>query len=1546
MKTTKSLLRIVIASAMIVIALFAITSCEQPHEHSYTSVVTDPTCTDRGFTTHTCSCGDVVVDTYVPSTGHTYTDSVTEPTCTAQGYTTHTCSCGDTKTDTYVAAIGHSYQSEIIREPSAAEDGIRRWTCTNAGCNHSYDEDIPYEAPAHTHSYTSVVTAPTCTEQGYTTHTCACNHSYVDSYVAAKGHNYKSKITKEPTATETGIREYYCTVAGCGHTYEEPVESLGTSIPSVAEILIAIFGKVDYTIKVENGSDILLITQVDGNDNYTLTKQYIAVKVGEINVNTKSETAIGYIKLEFGVLTLTTNDKDEELVIEDGDFDAVAKMDIAVVGDMVDFTITDLYGNTNAGEDKNVNEIFYTEIAKIIGADYETLVSIIDAAEKVNDYLPVIEEIIALLETIELPEADENYIAALNGLVTALPEEILASLVDDDGNTVYTLNITAIADFINEISDGTMGDRIDGAYGDGTTEAISDFIEELPYMTIKEIADSAIALAEAYDISVDEVYGLIESVIYLASGIEVDIEANIESKANVSISEIIANAIISSLPKEDTAPDGEEEFIEEMSDEEELEELMLVIESKFEEFAELIPTLTIDQLYNLLMYGDADFTPDQAESAFSIIAMLCGMISEADKEIDLEFTVDENGNLVDLDAYFEGSDVTVNKEVVDNKTTYTADISDEYRDYLDFTLELVDGEITLLDLSVSGNTTLKTQYAELNEDGTVKFDEDTKEPILRTVEEIRFIENLIKFTYSNVTDEDGNADGSIVLSSFAYSCDVYYENNKFKEAIFNVEPFTPLEIAFATVDGATDVNIRIVQLHIDVDEENATDDDGNVSYTATVKVYEKYGNDITEHIDIVYEELNGTATKIEFSYMDSVYINESGEVYNEEYDEWVNVTYYSGYVYGELFHLVYTYADEENGFDAKLIVEIFEAEFNEDYSKAELVLYPAVMLNLNYAIDEAEDTETVTLDINDGMITLGVTLDNTIVDDAITDSELTVDFVMFGDDYIDFSVKVSDRMLTDVECTIRGYYTVYRYEDVYFDGEYIDKNHIDVKEIFVDYVTISLAITENEDGTTDANLVIKKASFDQADIFNDENGEYIETQVSVNMETAADITVKYSVDEDGFTHIDLSADNTDIKVTYNADEDSVDASLSIYINEELMEKITFNSSVTVDENGIVTESYTADCVVDGKDDVLDFELLITDGIVYKLVCSNSAISYLGRDITDENGDVIGKETIAVIHNLFTVKYINDYEGNLTLHGSISNIGISFETSVDVNEDENVTETITVSLDRMDKDYSPAKLTVIITDGEVESVAFIVTAIYEYYDEDLGYDLTDYFESAKLTFSIVGGEIENFALIVKDYYGEIYESGRITYEQTEDGFEFVFAFDGIEVNAVKETDENGAYTVTVTYELVEFFATGSLDEDKEFYYGTFENRQYTFDDLSYTGSVYLIGENGGKIFFALDDMLHVLDKRTLAEAVAENPEKFNIDAYKKLRNRATENGYIEVSNETVMLMMELLGTDNRDDVCNYMYYYEEWYYVVQTYTSQKISGSGSIVLTSK
>ena len=160
---------------------------------------------------------------YVSHT-HSYKAVVTAPTCTEKGYTTHTCSCGDSYVDTYVDALGHAWDNgTVTKQPTATETGIRTFTCTR--CGETKTETIP--KLTHEHSYKAVVTAPTCTAKGYTTHTCSCGDSYVDTYTDALGHAWDSgTVTKQPTATETGVRTYTCT--RCSATKTETIPATGS----------------------------------------------------------------------------------------------------------------------------------------------------------------------------------------------------------------------------------------------------------------------------------------------------------------------------------------------------------------------------------------------------------------------------------------------------------------------------------------------------------------------------------------------------------------------------------------------------------------------------------------------------------------------------------------------------------------------------------------------------------------------------------------------------------------------------------------------------------------------------------------------------------------------------------------------------------------------------------------------------------------------------------------------------------------------------------------------------------------------------------------------------------------------------------------------------------------------------------------------------------------------------------------------------------------------------------------------------------------------
>ena len=235
----------------------------ETHTHNYNAVVTAPTCTEKGYTTHTCSCGDSYVDSYTNALGHDYKNgectrchakdpgqthehnyksTVTKPTCTEKGYTTHTCACGDSYKDSYKDALGHlyifgkcircgekednsdththDYKSRVV-EPTCTEGGYTLWECEcgksyetlhTKALGHEYKDGLcircgAKDPNAHTHKYVETVTKPTCTEKGYTTYTCSvCNDSYKGSYVDALGHSYVGGVCTRCNAKDPNYK--------------------------------------------------------------------------------------------------------------------------------------------------------------------------------------------------------------------------------------------------------------------------------------------------------------------------------------------------------------------------------------------------------------------------------------------------------------------------------------------------------------------------------------------------------------------------------------------------------------------------------------------------------------------------------------------------------------------------------------------------------------------------------------------------------------------------------------------------------------------------------------------------------------------------------------------------------------------------------------------------------------------------------------------------------------------------------------------------------------------------------------------------------------------------------------------------------------------------------------------------------------------------------------------------------------------------------------------------------------------------------------------
>lgn len=77
----------------------------------------------------------------------------------------------------------------------------------------------------HIHQYTSTVTPPTCTEQGYTTYTCTCGDSYRSDYTNPLDHSWDAGVVTTPaTETAPGVKRYTCT--RCSATRTETIAQL------------------------------------------------------------------------------------------------------------------------------------------------------------------------------------------------------------------------------------------------------------------------------------------------------------------------------------------------------------------------------------------------------------------------------------------------------------------------------------------------------------------------------------------------------------------------------------------------------------------------------------------------------------------------------------------------------------------------------------------------------------------------------------------------------------------------------------------------------------------------------------------------------------------------------------------------------------------------------------------------------------------------------------------------------------------------------------------------------------------------------------------------------------------------------------------------------------------------------------------------------------------------------------------------------------------------------------------------------------------------
>ena len=220
-------------------------------EHSYEAVVTAPTCAKAGYTTYTCACGDSYTEAGEAATGAhadedanfkcdvcskllqpadgtalTLTEAIALAKAAGSSYTTNkfyiTVIIESVYNTTYgnmnvvdaegnkftiygtYSADGKTRYDALSTKPVKGDEitvyGVLGTYNSSAQMKNGWIDEIV----AHTHDYTSVVTEPTCTAGGYTTHTCSiCDHYYTDSNVDALGHTTEEGVC-DNCGTEIG----------------------------------------------------------------------------------------------------------------------------------------------------------------------------------------------------------------------------------------------------------------------------------------------------------------------------------------------------------------------------------------------------------------------------------------------------------------------------------------------------------------------------------------------------------------------------------------------------------------------------------------------------------------------------------------------------------------------------------------------------------------------------------------------------------------------------------------------------------------------------------------------------------------------------------------------------------------------------------------------------------------------------------------------------------------------------------------------------------------------------------------------------------------------------------------------------------------------------------------------------------------------------------------------------------------------------------------------------------------------------------------------
>ncbi len=203
--------------------------CGHAHHFNTGTITTQPTCTEKGVRTRTCTiCGEKRYES-IAATGHKYNawKETKAATCTAAGTQTRTCSVCKNVENKTIKAKGHTEVADSAVAATCTTDGKTAGSHCSV-CGKVIKAQTVIKAKGHT-VVTDKAVAATCTTDGKTagSHCSVCGKVIkAQTVIKATGHKYGEwAVTKEPTCTEDGSQKRSCTV--CGNTETQAIKATG-----------------------------------------------------------------------------------------------------------------------------------------------------------------------------------------------------------------------------------------------------------------------------------------------------------------------------------------------------------------------------------------------------------------------------------------------------------------------------------------------------------------------------------------------------------------------------------------------------------------------------------------------------------------------------------------------------------------------------------------------------------------------------------------------------------------------------------------------------------------------------------------------------------------------------------------------------------------------------------------------------------------------------------------------------------------------------------------------------------------------------------------------------------------------------------------------------------------------------------------------------------------------------------------------------------------------------------------------------------------------